>query len=683
MYPTRDGNFAKAAEQRLHQDSRAKVYGTNPGSLLIQHSYPELLLSTHHHSHSNNYTAHSPHKQMPPHWEPISISSYKINKKIGSGTYGSVFHALSPSRGEVAIKQLCPMHNEKASQDGFHITAIREIKILKALEHTNIISLHDVLCCEENVMADFIAKDPSTSSKHSKYKPNGRMQTYMVFEYMHHDLSGLLHNEHVHFTIEHIKYFMCQLLNALQYCHDIAHILHRDIKSSNLLVDNNGVLKIADFGLARQFIPTLTIDNEQVAAVHASVNHKHPRHYTNRVVTLWYRAPELLLSDVHYTPAVDMWSVGCVFAELLFNKPIFTGKNEMEQWFQIIEVCGWNCERESAWTSTLRDKDGLVAAMKSKSKPFPRKLKSKFAHFLKTELVDKRKNAKYLDEEGFKLLDALLTVNPTKRVSAKDGASSPWFRSQPVANPPNLSRYQSSHDYEQRQLRKNANYNKNANHFNPNYRRNNSSSNGNNGKARYSYNAYVNSSTSSTTNNSNRKLNGTANGHGANRMHPHRSNHSHQFRQNRNGGRGRSRSRSRERKGSAANTAGNRTRSVSLGGSNSSKEGSVVLPPPIQRLAPLHPQPSHSQAPPPIGVPPGGSNKPMVVTLQAPSLNTMKRPNQMNGNHAPNPNVRNGFNATNGPRNGFNKQWNNNKAGSQTFYSRFKKPDELKGRSRF
>lgn len=285
-------------------------------------------------------------------------------------------------------------------------------------------------------MAEFIANDTSNSSKHSKYKPNGRMQTYMVFEYMHHDLSGLLHNEHVHFTMEHIKFFMCQLFNALQYCHDIAHILHRDIKSSNLLVDNHGVLKIADFGLARQFIPALSANSRTIAATHASVNHKHPRHYTNRVVTLWYRAPELLLSDVHYTPAVDLWSVGCVFAELLFNKPIFTGKNEMEQWFQIIEVCGWNASKESEWTSMLRDKDGLIGAMKKRTKKFERKLKAKFQHFLSTKLQDGRNNTKYLDDDGFALLEQLLTVNPNKRISAKEAQGSSWFRSNPYPKPP-------------------------------------------------------------------------------------------------------------------------------------------------------------------------------------------------------------------------------------------------------
>ena len=137
LYPTRDHNFRRAADARLKHDPRQNVYGSDPNSLLVRNSYPEL---------SNNYHSSSPSKQQ--HWAPISINEYTIIKKIGSGTYGSVFHAKSPNNMDVAIKQLSPMQNKEHIQDGFHITAIREIKILKALKHTNIISLHDVLCCK-------------------------------------------------------------------------------------------------------------------------------------------------------------------------------------------------------------------------------------------------------------------------------------------------------------------------------------------------------------------------------------------------------------------------------------------------------------------------------------------------------------------------------------------------------
>eukprot|EP01084_Bolivina_argentea_P141587 248789_1 len=336
-------------------------------------------------------------------------------------------------------------------------------------------------------MSDYI--DPKKKDKYSKFAAN-RMQTYMIFEYMHHDLSGLLHNDNVKFNIKHIKYFLCQILNALEYCHETALILHRDIKSSNLLVDNRGVVKIADFGLARQFIPALACKHKRIANVHASVNNNniiHPRHYTNRVVTLWYRSPELLLSDVHYTPSVDLWSVGCVFAELLFNKPIFTGKNEMEQWFQIIDVCGWNIAKEQFWIQHLKDKDNLIQKMKKKSKIFNRKLKQKFTKFLNKKTAP---NEKYLDENGFHLLDSLLTINPNKRISAKQALKSEWFTCDPFPKPPHLDHIQPSHDYEQRQQRKN-----------PNYRNNNVNNSKNNSRYQYSYGNY-------NRNNNNGKYNG-------------------------------------------------------------------------------------------------------------------------------------------------------------------------------
>ena len=156
LYPRRDHHFTKATERRLQDDSRTHVYGSRLNSVLVQHSYPEMLNSqnnhnnnnnnNYHHNNNNNHHHHSPNKNEHK-WTAIGIHKYQIIKKVGSGTYGSVFHAKSPhGNNDVAIKQLSPMQNEKSLQDGFHITAIREIKILKSLHHTNIISLYDVIC---------------------------------------------------------------------------------------------------------------------------------------------------------------------------------------------------------------------------------------------------------------------------------------------------------------------------------------------------------------------------------------------------------------------------------------------------------------------------------------------------------------------------------------------------------
>ena len=178
------------------------------------------------------------------------------------------------------------MENEK---EGFPLTAIREIMILKRLNHKNIINLLEIV----------------TSKPSDKNKNRGNV--YLVFEYMEHDLSGLLGRK-FDFSVPIIKVIMKQILLGVDYLHD-NNIIHRDIKGANILLNNRGEVKLADFGLARIHNPNPNIIKQ----------------YTNRVVTLWYRSPELLLGAVNYGPAIDMWSVGCVFSELLTGVPPFRG----------------------------------------------------------------------------------------------------------------------------------------------------------------------------------------------------------------------------------------------------------------------------------------------------------------------------------------------------------------------
>lgn len=145
----------------------------------------------------------------------------------------------------------------------------------------------------------------------------------MVFEYMDHDLNGLMDSPAFkYFAPGQIKCYLKQLLEGLDYCHR-NNVLHRDIKGSNLLLDNNGILKLADFGLARPFNSS---EKKQIL--------------TNRVITLWYRPPELLLGTFHYGPEIDMWSVGCIMAELLSKKTLFPGRNSIDQLDKIYQVCG-------------------------------------------------------------------------------------------------------------------------------------------------------------------------------------------------------------------------------------------------------------------------------------------------------------------------------------------------------
>lgn len=241
-----------------------------------------------------------------PTWGSRTVDCFEKLEQIGEGTYGQVYMAKEIRTGEIVALKKIRMDNER---EGFPITAIREIKILKKLHHENVIDLKEI------VTSPGREKDEQGRPDGNKYKGG----IYMVFEYMDHDLTGLADRPGMRFSVPQIKCYMRQLLTGLHYCH-VNQVLHRDIKGSNLLIDNKGNLKLADFGLARSF------------------SNDHNANLTNRVITLWYRPPELLLGTTKYGPAVDMWSVGCIFAELLHGKPIFPGKDEVADVFCRLNV---------------------------------------------------------------------------------------------------------------------------------------------------------------------------------------------------------------------------------------------------------------------------------------------------------------------------------------------------------
>ncbi|KAL2464108.1 putative serine/threonine-protein kinase [Forsythia ovata] len=225
---------------------------------------------------------------------------------------------------------------------------------------------------------------------------------YLVFDYMEHDLAGLASSPGIKFTEPQVKCFMHQLLSGLEHCHN-RHVLHRDIKGSNLLVDNGGVLKIADFGLASTFDP----------------NNKQPM--TSRVVTLWYRPPELLLGATDYGVGVDLWSAGCILAELFARKPIMTGRTEVEQLHRIFKLCG------------------------SPSEEYWKKSKLPHATIFKPQQAYKRciaETFKDFPQSSLPLIETLLTIDPAERQTATAALKSEFFTTVPYAcDPSSLPKY--------------------------------------------------------------------------------------------------------------------------------------------------------------------------------------------------------------------------------------------------
>jgi len=333
-------------------------------------------------------------------WNPIDGNTFARKNIVGKGTFGHVFRALSPSNTEVAVKHIF-LEEEK---DGFPITAIREIKILRSCNHPNVVKLLDVVS--------------------GKQVGKKGLQVFLVFEYVHHDLTGLIQNREITLELCHIKSFLKQLLEAMNYIHSNCRLLHRDIKCSNVLITNEGVLKLADFGLARQFDEGM----------------RDPR-YTNRVVTLWYRAPELLLGEYHYTTAVDMWSVGCIFAEMLMAEPLFQGNTEPNQLGQICRVCG---------TPTPQNWPNLERLIRLRKISF----KNIHPRALKPFVIKKLAITEPFTDIGWKLLDKLLRLDPKSRCRASEGLKDGWFFEEPLPQPPDLSSHPSSHEFNFRMHRR-------------------------------------------------------------------------------------------------------------------------------------------------------------------------------------------------------------------------------------
>jgi len=290
------------------------------------------------------------------------MDNFDKMEKIGEGTYGVVYKARDKITDQtVALKKI----RLETDDEGVPSTAIREISLLKELDHPNIVALLDVVHADAKL--------------------------FMVFEYLDKDLKKHMDENRLLGGLPSalVRSYMYQLLEGIAYCH--AHqVLHRDLKPQNLLIDNQGNVKLADFGLARMVeLPF--------------------RNYTHEVVTQWYRPPEILLGQKVYEWGADIWGLGCIFAEMVTNKPLFPGDSEIDQLFRIFRLLG--TPTEETWPGVTKLPDFNVS----------------FPIWEPKGLLESYPTLKSMGEGGVELLNELLVFYPKDRISARQALSHQFF----------------------------------------------------------------------------------------------------------------------------------------------------------------------------------------------------------------------------------------------------------------
>uniref|UniRef100_A0A3B4XNZ4 cyclin-dependent kinase n=1 Tax=Seriola lalandi dorsalis TaxID=1841481 RepID=A0A3B4XNZ4_SERLL len=301
-----------------------------------------------------------------------SVEEFQCLNRIEEGTYGVVYRAKDKKTDEIVALKRLKMEKEK---EGFPITSLREINTILKAQHPNIVTVREIV----------------VGSNMDKI--------YIVMNYVEHDLKSLMETMKQPFLPGEVKTLMIQLLRGVRHLHD-NWILHRDLKTSNLLLSHKGILKIGDFGLAREYGSPL-------------------KPYTPVVVTLWYRSPDLLLGAKEYSTAVDMWSVGCIFGELLTQKPLFPGKSEIDQINKIFKDLG--SPSEKIWPGY----NELPAVKKMTFTEYPyNNLRKRFGALL--------------SDQGFDLMNKFLTYCPSKRIVSDDALKHEYFRETPLPIDPSM-----------------------------------------------------------------------------------------------------------------------------------------------------------------------------------------------------------------------------------------------------